>query len=164
MSILAQLKPHPDNPRTIEPKKFELLKESIKSAPYMLEKRPVIYDETFTILGGQRRYEALLDLEKEGFEIKDSYFLQATGWTDDQKKEFLIRDNAYQGEWDIEALKANWSMEPLTDWGLDFAEGWKEIDPESTTITNTEIDPDTLLHNGITCPKCGFEFEKPDDV
>ena len=37
----------------------------------MMELRPIVYDETNTILGGKNmRYRALEELDKEGFEIK----------------------------------------------------------------------------------------------
>lgn len=168
MKLLSKLQPNPLNPRKITGAKFDRLKESIKKFPEMLEKRPIVFDENYMILGGQRRYEALVALEKEGFEVKESYFNQVTGWTEEQKREFTIKDNAHEGEWDIDTLREGWSDNPLDDWGLDFAANWKQPDAgeaggegsSSSSTGNTEIDPEELTkdHN-TTCPRCGFEFE-----
>ena len=77
--MINKLKLNPDNPRTISKERFESLKKSIREFPEMMEKRPIIYDENNIVLGGNMRLRALKELEKEGFEIKDSYFLSAKG-------------------------------------------------------------------------------------
>jgi len=66
--MLHELKLNPKNPRTISKRDFEALKKSIKEFPEMLEKRRIVYDETKTVLGGNMRLRALLELEAEGFE------------------------------------------------------------------------------------------------
>lgn len=40
----TQLKPNPDNPRTITPERLEQLKSSLMSFPDMLKARPLIVD------------------------------------------------------------------------------------------------------------------------
>jgi hypothetical protein len=39
--------------------------------------------------------------------------------TEDQQKEFMIRDNASSGSWDFEALANEWDADMLNDWGVD---------------------------------------------
>lgn len=120
---MIELKLNPKNPRTISKDAFERLKQSIRDLPQMLQERPIKYDENKVILGGNMRYKALQDLEKEGFEIKDEYFSQATTLTtEDQKREFVIKDNAPAGissDWDQDVLANDWSDDPLEEWGME---------------------------------------------
>lgn len=120
---MIELKLNPKNPRTISKDAFERLKQSIRDLPQMLQERPIKYDENKVILGGNMRYKALQDLEKEGFEIKDEYFNQATTLTtEDQKREFVIKDNAPAGissDWDQDVLANDWSDDPLEEWGME---------------------------------------------
>ena len=109
---------NPDNPRTITKDKFEKLKKSIKEFPRMLDLRPIIYDESLVILGGNMRYKALEELEAEGLEIKDNWFLSVKDLTEVQKKEFVVKDNVPFGDWDWDILANEWSDLPLADWGL----------------------------------------------
>ena len=55
---LNKIKPNKDNPRLIKDNKFKKLVKSIKDFPEMLELRPIVVDETMTILGGNMRYKA----------------------------------------------------------------------------------------------------------
>ena len=121
---MKNLKLNPDNPRTIKEKDFEALKEKIKNFPEMLIKRPIVYDETDTIIGGNQRYRALQDLELEGFEVKDEYFSQATDWTEEQKRKFVVLDNLSDGDWNYDELANKWSDLPLGEWGIDTG-GWE---------------------------------------
>jgi hypothetical protein len=41
-------------------------------------------------------------------------------WTEEQQKEFIIKDNLGYGEWDLDDLANNWDEQELTDWGLDL--------------------------------------------
>lgn len=117
---MIKLTPNPDNPRQVTKEKVDRLIKKIKAFPEMLEKRPIVYDENKVILGGNTKYKSLEILEKEGFEIKDSYFSDASGWTEDQKKNFIINDNLHEGDWDYEILANGWDVEQLTDWGVDI--------------------------------------------
>src|SRR3990167_1342048 len=118
MSILDKLQPNPKNPRLIKKNEFERLKKKIKEFPGMLEKRPIIYDENNIVLGGNQRLKVLQELVKEGFDIKDSYFQGTEGWTEEQKRKFVILDNIADGECDTEMLGKEWSDLPLDEWGL----------------------------------------------
>lgn len=105
---------NPDNPRIIKDKKFYKLVNSIKQFPEMLEKRPIIVDESLMVLGGNMRLKACKEagLEKVWVDIAD-------GWTEKQKKEFIIKDNVAYGEYDWDVLANEWDMNDLLDWGVD---------------------------------------------
>lgn len=111
---LTKLKPNPDNPRVLKDDKFQKLVASLETFPNMLELRPIVVDETWTVLGGNMRLRALQHLK-----VKEVPVTQVEGLTQEQKKEFIIKDNANFGEWDWEVLANEWDAAQLEDWGLD---------------------------------------------
>jgi site-specific DNA-methyltransferase (adenine-specific) len=114
---LSSLQKNKNNPRYITADKLEKLKASIESFEQMLEARPIVTDEDGVILGGNMRYEALKALGYK--EIPAAWVKTLTGLTDEQKREFLIKDNVGFGAWDWDTLANEWESELLTDWGLD---------------------------------------------
>ena len=48
--------------------------------------------------------------------------------TEDQKKEFIIKDNANFGEWDWDSLGNEWNTIDLTKWGIDV---WQNSDDKN---------------------------------
>lgn len=119
MDILSKLKPNPKNPRKISKEEKEKLKEKILNFPKMLEKRPIVYDENYIVLGGNQRLSVVKELVEEGFKLKKEYFSSASGWTKEEKRKFVILDNISDGDWDYELIKQDWSDLPLQDWGID---------------------------------------------
>jgi hypothetical protein len=109
------IKPNPNNPRIIKDDKFKKLVQSIKDFPQMLELRPIVIDENNIVLGGNMRLKACQELG-----IKDVPTIFAKDLTEDQKKEFIIKDNVGFGEWNWDELADNWDSEQLTAWGLDI--------------------------------------------
>ena len=83
----------------------------------MLETRPLVVDENFVVLGGNMRLKALKSAGV--FEVP---IHQVKGWTDDQKKEFIIKDNLGYGEWDWDIVANEWDVQKLKDWGMDLPE------------------------------------------
>lgn len=105
---------NPNNPRVIKDDKFKKLVQSIKDFPKMLELRPIVIDEDNVVLGGNMRLRALQELG-----IKEVPVLYANDLTEEQKKEFIIKDNVGFGEWEWEQLANEWDVEKLSEWGLD---------------------------------------------
>ena len=116
---IGQIKPNPKNPRVIKDEKFKKLVKSLTEFPQMLEKRPLVCftdtDGKFVVLGGNMRLKAAQEIK-----LKELPVMLADDWTDEQKNEFLIKDNVGFGEWDWDDLANNWDAEQLTDWGLDI--------------------------------------------
>lgn len=112
---LSDIKPNPNNPRSIKSEKFKKLKQSIKDFPEMLELRPIVVDEHDVILGGNMRYNALKELKVEEVPV-----IKATDLTDEQKRQFIIKDNVGFGEWDWDLLANEWDIDALQDWGLEL--------------------------------------------
>lgn len=54
--------------------------------------------------------------------------IKASELTDEEKREFIIKDNASFGSWDFDQLANEWDIGEITDWGVDLPEDWGEID------------------------------------
>jgi len=112
---IDKVKRNQENPRFIKDFKFKKLVKSLKEFPEMLEKRPIVVDEDFMVLGGNMRLKAC---QEAG--MNEIYIDQVKGWTDKQKQEFIIKDNASFGEWDWDLLANEWDHNELNDWGVDI--------------------------------------------
>jgi len=119
--LLTDIKSNPDNPRTISQADLDRLSKSLQDFPEMMELREVVVDEGLTILGGNMRH---LALQKIG--ATECIAKIVTGLTDEQKKEFLIKDNSNFGKWNFSELSENFENLPLQEWGLPEMQQWKE--------------------------------------
>jgi len=107
--------PNKSNPRIIKDDKFKKLVQSIKDFPQMLEIRPIVVDENNIILGGNMRFKACIEAG-----LKEVFIIKANDLTEEQKHEFIVKDNVGFGEWDWDILANEWDTEKLEDWGLDL--------------------------------------------
>ena len=112
---INSIKTNPKNPRLIKDDKFKKLVKSIQEFPQMLELRPIIVDENNIILGGNMRYKACIEAG-----LKEIFILKAEDLTEQQKDEFIVKDNVGFGEWDWDILANEWDTDKLQDWGLDL--------------------------------------------
>lgn len=110
---IAEVKPNPNNPRLIKDDKFRKLVKSIQEFPDMLNVRPIVVNKDMIVLGGNMRLKAI---KEAGY--KD-VAVQIVDWTEDQQKEFIVKDNASFGEWNWDDLANNWDEEKLVEWGVD---------------------------------------------
>ena len=111
---LSEIKVNPNNPRLIKDDKFTKLVTSIKEFPEMLDIRPIVVNTDMVVLGGNMRLKACKEAG-----IKEVPIIIADNLTEEQQREFLIKDNVSGGEWDWEVLANEWDSEELADWGLD---------------------------------------------
>jgi ParB-like chromosome segregation protein Spo0J len=119
---LSQLKSNPNNPRLIKDEKFKKLVTSLREFPEMMEKRPMVCvtdtDGKLYPLGGNMRLKALKEIGYK--EIPDNWVMLADEWSEEKRKEFVIKDNVSFGEFDWDTLANEWDVEELTEWGLDI--------------------------------------------
>jgi len=140
------LKENPDNPRVITDAKFEQLVKSIKGFPQMLEIRPLVADKDYRILGGNMRLKAC-----KAAGLTHVPVILAESLTEEQQREFIIKDNVGFGEWEWEKIVAEWPEAP--EWGLDIPDKWlakgeAEEDEFNVPVGGSETDSFNCLSNG----------------
>lgn len=133
---IEKVKPNDNNPRIIKDFKFQKLVKSIKDFPEMLEKRPIVVDENMIVIGGNMRLKACKEAG-----LKQVDIVVADNWTEEQKKEFVIKDNLNYGEWEWDTIANEYDVLDLDTWGL-------ELDP---SLFNKEEDTESI--KGVTDEK-----------
>ena len=143
---LSELKPNPNNPRIIKDDNFKKLCESIKEFPKMMELRPIIIDDDNTILGGNMRLKALVELNYT--EIPDNWVKKASDYTDEEKRKFIIKDNVSFGGWDWDILANEWEKDLLLKWGLEIRDyhDINDLNPDEFEGLNDNLVGDDLYH------------------
>jgi ParB-like chromosome segregation protein Spo0J len=112
-----------NNPRVIKDDKFRKLVQSIKDFPQMLNLRPIVVNDEMVVLGGNMRLRAVQEVG-----LKEVAIIKASDLTEEQQKEFIIKDNVGFGEWDWDVLANEWEPELLSEWGLDVWQQPVEVD------------------------------------
>lgn len=111
---LSKVKKNPSNPRIIKDEKFLKLVESIKEFPQMLEIRPIVVNQEMVVLGGNMRLKACKEAG-----LKEIPIIHATDLSEEQQRQFIIKDNVGFGEWEWDLLLKDFTLEELESWGLD---------------------------------------------
>ena len=133
---ISDLKVQEDNPRNIRQDKLKKLQQSIKEFPEMLNLRPLVIDENNVILGGNMRYHASI-----GLGLTELPTVQAIDLTEEQKKEFIIKDNLSFGMWDWDKLGNEWDEVKLSDWGMDVWQPELELEEEEEATKEKKEKP-----------------------
>jgi DNA modification methylase len=138
---ISEVKTNPKNPRLIKDDKFKKLVKSIQDFPQMLELRPIVVDENNIVLGGNMRLKACKEAG-----LKEVFIVKADNLTEQQKDEFIVKDNVGFGEWDWDMLVNEWDVEKIQDWGLDL--------PVDLSVTELEAEEDDF-----SVPEGGIETD-----
>lgn len=107
---LKDLKPNPENPRTISRVAFSRLKQSIARDPKFMVIRPVVIDENNVIMGGHQRVRACISLGMK--EVPDEWVRRADDLTEEEKRRFILLDNSPEevsGGFDLAKVNAHFS-------------------------------------------------------
>ena len=160
---ISAIKANSKNPRVIKDDKFKKLVKSIQEFPEMLEKRPLVcytdVDGKYVVLGGNMRLKAANEVG-----LKEIPIVLADDWTQEQRDEFLIKDNVGFGEWNWDDLANEWDAEKLTDWGLDVWQSEPDID-YSILDDNDISDELNDMTNGVKkAIQIEFEAEHYEDA
>lgn len=115
---LTDIKQNPNNPRVIKDEKFDKLVKSIRDFPKMMELRPMVINSDNIVLGGNMRLKALKELGYK--EVPNEWVKRAEDLTEDEQRQFIIKDNVGFGDHDWEMLSTEWDADELSDWGLDI--------------------------------------------
>ena len=168
---ITRLKENANNPRSISKEKFMKLVKSLLTFPEMLQLRPIVVDNNLMVLGGNMRLKALhhilqMSVNDMGNIIGDiaeerrrvlierwrnwqSHALvdvaKADELTDEQKREFIIKDNVGFGEWDMDALANEWNTAQLQEWGLDLWQNQDDDEQKSASDDNYNEDDEVIV-------------------
>ena len=135
---LSTIKTNPNNPRIIKDEKFNKLVKSINDFPKMMELRPMVINKDNIVLGGNMRLKALKELGYK--EVPDEWVKRAEDLTEDEQRQFIIKDNVGFGDHDWEMLATEWDAEELEDWGLDMPADWGEEEVEVLEAEEDDFD------------------------
>jgi hypothetical protein len=84
------------------------------------------------------RLRALTDLGYEEIPVQ-----KVEGWSEEQKKEFIVKDNVSYGVWDWELLANSWDAEQLGDWGLEVP-NWEQEPTGDELLGEDRAKPPTI--------------------
>lgn len=153
---LSKIKNNPDNPRIIKDDKFFMLVKSIKDFPEMLDIRPIVVNKDMMVLGGNMRLKACVEAGMSEVPI-----IVADNLTEEQQKEFLIKDNVSGGQFDWDALANTWDSELLLEWGLEVFKPTDDINLDSFFEENNETKE---VKNKIVLEYTDEDFELVSDA
>lgn len=77
--------------------------------------------------------------------------LKASELSDEEQREFIIKDNVGYGEWDMDALANEWDAEDLNGWGLDLWED-KTGDGSGSDASRQNSAPESSLFDRFVVP------------
>jgi len=115
LTKISAIKRNPNNPRILKDDKFAKLTQSIKDFPQMLDIRPIVVNDDMIVLGGNMRLKACKEAG-----LSEVPVIKVNDLTEEQQREFIIKDNVGFGEWDWDLLANEWDTDLLEDWGLDL--------------------------------------------
>jgi ParB-like chromosome segregation protein Spo0J len=147
---IETLIPNPNNPRIIKDNKFKKLVNSIKEFPKMLEIRPIVVNDDMIVLGGNMRLKACISAG-----LKEVSIIKVNDLSDQEQKQFIIKDNVSGGEWDWDMIANEWEAIELIEWGLDLPKMFDEDEEieESNHDTSQKWFLNVEFENEIDCQK-----------
>jgi hypothetical protein len=172
---VSTIKLNPANPRIIKDGKYRTLVQSVAQFPAMLDVRGIVVDAQKMILGGNQRWRAILDILKmpesdlrqacgeneaasimwemlrEKKAVPENWILDASNFTQDEIRRFIIADNVEFGEHDWDALANEWDVEELAEWGVEVP----GFDAADYSGKNQEIDTDGMADEMVL----SFKFQ-----
>jgi hypothetical protein len=142
---ISEIKSNPNNPRLIKDDKFYKLVKSIQEFPKMLEIRPIVVNADMIVLGGNMRLKACKEAG-----LKEIPIIFADDLTEEQQKEFIIKDNVGFGEWDWDMIANEWDAKQLDEWGLEVP-GF-DVDNEENNNEDLEANAIERLQDKFIVP------------
>lgn len=130
---ISTIKEAENNPRFIRDEKYKKLVSSLEDFKQMLELRPIVVADN-VVLGGNMRFRAAKELGIKKIEVLDVSEL-----TEDQRKEFMIKDNMSYGKWDYDKLANEWENKELNEWGVDVWQEEEDVEMDLDEIGVPEI-------------------------
>lgn len=141
---LVNLIPYDRNPKAHPDSQIEKLANSIREWGFTI---PILIDENDVVLAGHGRLYAALQLG-----LDEVPTIKALGWSDDQKKAYVIADNklAEKGEWDTPMLYSE--LKQISASGFDLS------------LMGAEDDFELMDFSPNTDPTMDFSSISSDDM
>lgn len=130
---INKIKNNPSNPRVIKDSNFKKLVKSIQEFPEMLEIRPTVVDSEMMVLGGNQRLKACKEAG-----LKEIPIIKADELTEEQQKEFIVKDNSNYGDWDFDLLTEQFDADLLDDWAVDLPDEKEKTETEKLSDLSFE--------------------------
>ena len=121
-------------------------------------------EDIITRLDATRDYKKKTDAERglliawwrEWLKAPFVEIIRAINLSADEQREFIIKDNASFGSWDMDVLANEWDSEELDDWGVDVWQpnNWNEQGDgnDSTSVASNEANKGSLQDRFIVPP------------
>jgi len=135
LTKISAIKRNPNNPRILKDDKFAKLTQSIKDFPQMLDIRPIVVNDDMIVLGGNMRLKACKEAG-----LSEVPVIKVDDLTEEQQREFIIKDNVGFGEWDWDLLANEWDTDLLEDWGLEL--DFNPVDDDNAGLTDEDDVPE----------------------
>ncbi len=158
---ISEIKTNPNNPRVIKDDKFQKLVQSIKDFPEMLEIRPIVVNKDMIVLGGNMRLKACKEAG-----LKEVPIIKAEQLTEEQQRQFIIKDNIGYGEWDWEMIANQWDSDELNNWSLDIPNFNIAKDLDYSILDEADISEqlEGMASNVKKAIQIEFEFEHYEEA
>lgn len=144
---IEQVKPDPDNPRTISKTRLAELKKSVREFEIMMELRPIVVDNDWIAKGGNQRLRACQEL---GW--KEVPVIHAKDLTPEELEEFMVKDNIHAGAFSWGMLFTKFGEDKLIGWGVD-----------TTGVTPDEIKKKEIEENQKRIDAMEVQFNEHHD-
>ena len=159
--LIKDIKPNPNNPRLVKDDKFAKLVQSIKDFPQMLDIRPIVVNKDMIVLGGNMRLKACKEAG-----LKEVPIIKAEQLTEEQQRQFIIKDNIGYGEWDWEMIANQWDSDELNNWSLDIPNFNIAKDLDYSILDEADISEqlEGMASNVKKAIQIEFEFEHYEEA
>lgn len=164
---LSELMENPDNPSKATEEQLDRLAGKLKRVPLGLTAMRIAYvtdkePGKKMVISGNKRLRVLKKAYGEDGEVLDEWFQDVTGMSEAERHEFIVTANVSDGDWDVDALLAQYDVAELKDFGVDdLFEGpppQTDFDQLSSFFEPAEEKGEGKKKT-VKCPKCGEEFE-----
>ena len=108
---LASFAENPDNPQTVTAENFARLVEKVRRLPEGLKANSIAF-----VRDDARR--ALKAIYGKAGSVPAEWFVDVTGMSEKERREFLVNMNVNEGAWDVEKLMEQYSPDELNAAGL----------------------------------------------
>ena len=166
---LAGFVENPDNPQTVTAENFARLVEKVRRLPEGLKANSIAFvrDDPRApglcmVISGNKRLRALKAIYGKAGSVPAEWFVDVTGMSEKERREFLVNMNVNEGAWDVEKLMEQYSpdelnaaglaaivdsmsgIESLTEMGDEMGDGEEADGPTGAGLVTLKIPPEYI--------------------